>query len=61
MKHIKRRKQWHPTKREEILLAITCVIAIASIVIIAAPAVASLGTERIPERVPLVRTFPVQP
>lgn len=54
-------KVWHPNKYEKILLAITIFVALICIAIISAPVFASLGTERVPEGTPLLRTFPLQP
>lgn len=61
MARTKRHKHWHPNKYEKILLGITLAVALICIAIVAAPAVASLGTDRVPEDVPLLRTFPLQP
>lgn len=61
MARTKKHKVWHPNKYEKVLLAITIAVALICVAIVSAPVFASLGTERVPEDVPLLRTFPLQP
>jgi len=61
MARTKKHKQWHPNRYEKILLGITIAVALICAAIMAAPAVASLGAERVPDDVLLLRTFPLLP
>lgn len=61
MARTKKHKHWHPNKFEKILLGITVAVAFICTAIMASPAVASFGTEKLPDNVPLLRTFPLQP
>jgi len=61
MARTKKHKHWHPNRYEKILFGITIAVALICTAVMATPAVASLGIERVPDDVPLLRTFPLLP
>lgn len=61
MARSKKHTTWHPNKYEKTLLAITAAVALICGAIMASPIIASLTIERLPDDVPLLRTFPLQP
>jgi hypothetical protein len=61
MARTKKHKRWYPSTHEKVLLSIAVATALVCTALVVTPAVASFGTPQLPDDVPLLRTFPLQP